>query len=319
MNSSPPKEYDVLKPVGSGTYGEVVSARSHKTGQVVAIKRIKMDSGTRGVPATTLREVAILKSLNKHANEPGGRRIVQLYEVIYDLSNIFLIFEFCDTDLDACVRKQPLSMHQVKRFMYQILEGLAFIHANDILHRDIKPNNVMCKLPEGGSLDDAELKIIDFGLARSFGITVASISSNVVSLWYRCPELIMGSQKYTTAVDVWSAGCIFYYLLTREPLFPVKDEQGLFSRSLQFFYQGPDSVAELRSLPNWRSSNCAEIEHLDGHARNPDPLGLSARGLAELGQDLFLQMMKLNPGDRISAADALKHPWFADLSESDRN
>lgn len=309
MAASLPKEYEDFRPVGSGTYGDVLSARSRVTNELVAIKRIKMDPGTRGVPATTLREVAILKALNRRQGQPGADRIVKLHEVIYDLNNIFLIFELCDTDLDACVRKQALTPHQVKRFMRQILEGLDFIHDNEILHRDIKPNNVMCRIPPGGTLDDAELRIIDFGLARSIGITVASISSNVVSLWYRCPELVMGSQTYTMAVDIWSAGCIFYYLLVRKALFAVRDDGELFSRALSYFYDGPESVAELRKLPNW--AQWEQSNKIPAHVEVETP------GLDPLGRDLFLKMMRLNPGSRISAKEALKHPWFADLRQGD--
>ncbi|TNJ29816.1 Kinase, CMGC CDK [Giardia muris] len=335
-----PNDYVFIEQIGEGTYGTVCKCAYGD--QLLAVKRIKMDSSSKGVPATTLREVAILKALNTRQREMveqgilhdlGAANIINLIDVIYDLSNIFLVFEYCSIDLDQYLKTNVLSQRQIKRLMYQLLNGLNVVHKNEILHRDIKPNNLLLKFPhiqangEGDTglnfaqtrteprpeADDCILKLTDFGLARSYGINVTSISANVVSLWYRAPELILSSKSYSTAVDVWSTGCIMYFLANRKALFQVRKDFDLLQQAFSYFYTGPASVREISVLPGW-SSFVGTNQAIDlGALNNPDRQRVEVDIVVDdQGKDLFYKMMCLNPSQRISCEEALHHPWFAD-------
>lgn len=331
-----PKDYDFISQIGEGTYGTVSKCSLH--GQLLAVKRIKMDSSSKGVPATTLREVAILKSLNAKQRELveqgkleslASANIVNLLDVIYDLNNIFLVFEYCHVDLDQYLKHNVLSAYQVKYFMYQLLQGLNLVHKNEILHRDIKPNNILLafrgtagdKLTEKASLtvpnpdaDHCVLKITDFGLARSYGINVTSVSTNVVSLWYRAPELVLASKAYSTAVDMWSMGCIMYYLANKKALFQVRKDADLLQLAFNYFYTDSASVADLTSLPNWGmyvgENQVINLAALNSPSHTPRTVDIN---VDDVGKDLFYQLLMLNPSQRISCEKALQHPWFDDI------
>lgn len=163
----------------------------------MALKEIHLDA-EEGTPSTAIREISLMKEL-KHPN------IVRLYDVIHTESKLMLVFEFMDLDL-----KKYMDMHGdrgalepavVRSFMWQLLKGTAFCHDNRVLHRDLKPQNLLIN-------KKGELKLADFGLARAFGIPVNTFSNEVVTLWYRAPDVLLGSRTYSTSIDVWSAGCI---------------------------------------------------------------------------------------------------------------
>lgn len=171
--------------------------RSRITNELVALKEIHLDA-EEGTPSTAIREISLMKEL-KHPN------IVRLYDVIHTESKLMLVFEFMDLDL-----KKYMDMHGdrgalepavVRSFMWQLLKGTAFCHDNRVLHRDLKPQNLLIN-------KKGELKLADFGLARAFGIPVNTFSNEVVTLWYRAPDVLLGSRTYSTSIDVWSAGCI---------------------------------------------------------------------------------------------------------------
>eukprot|EP00124_Ichthyophonus_hoferi_P005780 Ihof_evm1s951 gene=Ihof_evmTU1s951 len=192
-------KYSKISKLGEGTYGVVYKAQNRETGDVVALKRIRLDSEDEGVPCTAIREISLLKEL-KHPN------IVRLYDVLHTEKKLTLVFEYCEQDLkkylDSCGGE--IDPQQVKSFLYQLLKGVAFCHDHRVLHRDLKPQNLLInKVPHG------ELKLADFGLARAFGIPVRSYSHEVVTLWYRAPDVLLGSRRYSTSIDIWSAGCIF--------------------------------------------------------------------------------------------------------------
>lgn len=177
----------------------MVEKAQHKdTLNLVALKKIKLESEDEGIPSTAIREIALLKELH-HPN------IVTLQDIVLDSAEITLVFEYLDQDLGHLIEannREPLDMPIVKSYMKQILEGLAYCHKNKVLHRDLKPQNLLVN-------KDGVLKLADFGLARAFGIPVKNYTHNVVTLWYRSPDVLMGSQTYSTHVDMWSVGCIF--------------------------------------------------------------------------------------------------------------
>uniref|UniRef100_A0A6I8P8C6 Cell division protein kinase 5 n=1 Tax=Ornithorhynchus anatinus TaxID=9258 RepID=A0A6I8P8C6_ORNAN len=167
------QKYEKLEKIGEGTYGTVFKAKNRETHEIVALKRVRLDDDDEGVPSSALREICLLKEL-KHKN------IVRLHDVLHSDKKLTLVFEFCD----------------------QLLKGLGFCHSRNVLHRDLKPQNLLINR-------NGELKLADFGLARAFGIPVRCYSAEVVTLWYRPPDVLFGAKLYSTSIDMWSAGCIF--------------------------------------------------------------------------------------------------------------
>uniref|UniRef100_A0A8C7V662 Protein kinase domain-containing protein n=1 Tax=Oncorhynchus mykiss TaxID=8022 RepID=A0A8C7V662_ONCMY len=214
--------YIKLDKLGEGTYATVFKGRSKLTDNLVALKEIRLEH-EEGAPCTAIREVSLLKDL-KHAN------IVTLHDIIHTDKSLTLVFEYLDKDLkqymDDC--GNILSMQNVKIFLFQILRGLAYCHKRKVLHRDLKPQNLLIN-------DRGELKLADFGLARAKSVPTKTYSNEVVTLWYRPPDVLLGSSEYSTPIDMWGVGCIFYEMSAGRPLFPgstVEDELHLIFRLL---------------------------------------------------------------------------------------
>lgn len=189
--------FEKVEKIGEGTYGIVYKAKHKVTGEIVALKRIRLDGDSEGVPSTALREISLLKEL-RHPN------VVQLREVVHIEKILYLVFEYLYKDLKRFIEdvEGEISMKLVKSYLRQLLQGLEYCHTNRILHRDLKPQNLL--IDRWGYI-----KLADFGLARSFGLPTRSFTHEVVTLWYRAPEILLGSKFYTASVDVWSLGCIF--------------------------------------------------------------------------------------------------------------
>ena len=202
-----------LEKIGEGTYGVVYKAKDRVTGEVVALKKIRLDAEDEGIPSTAIREISLLKEL-QHQN------IVRLYDVVHTERKLTLVFEYLDQDLkkylDVC--HGGLELPVMRSFLYQLIRGVAYCHQHRVLHRDLKPQNLLINR-------EGELKLADFGLARAFGIPVRSYTHEVVTLWYRAPDVLMGSRRYSTPVDIWSIGCIFAEMSNGRPLFPGTSEQ----------------------------------------------------------------------------------------------
>uniref|UniRef100_A0A8C8ENP9 Protein kinase domain-containing protein n=1 Tax=Oncorhynchus tshawytscha TaxID=74940 RepID=A0A8C8ENP9_ONCTS len=214
--------YIKLDKLGEGTYATVYKGRSKLTDNLVALKEIRLEH-EEGAPCTAIREVSLLKDL-KHAN------IVTLHDIIHTDKCLTLVFEYLEKDLkqymDDC--GSIMSVHNVKIFLFQLLRGLAYCHRRKVLHRDLKPQNLLIN-------DKGELKLADFGLARAKSVPTKTYSNEVVTLWYRPPDVLLGSTEYSTPIDMWGVGCIFYEMMTGRPLFPgstVEDELHLIFRIL---------------------------------------------------------------------------------------
>ncbi|KAL6944794.1 negative regulator of the PHO system [Hanseniaspora osmophila] len=313
-SGQPFSKFKQLEKIGKGTYATVYKGLNTKTGQYVALKEVQLDS-EEGTPSTAIREISLMKEL-KHEN------IVRLYDVIHTESKLTLVFEFMDNDLkqymDNVYRQRQktlgttenvpkgLDLALVKFFAYQLLNGVNFCHENRILHRDLKPQNLLIN-------KNLQLKLGDFGLARAFGIPVATFSSEVVTLWYRAPDVLLGSRNYFTSIDMWSCGCIIAEMITGKPLFPGnKDEHQL---KLIFEALGTPNVLGddtwCRNLPKYTP----EIQSLGIYPKDmKDVLGITAnQNVDPQLLDLLSCLLQLNPDLRISSQQALEHPWFQDL------
>jgi len=295
------EKYNKIDKLGEGTYGIVYKAKNRETGEIVALKRIRLDSEDEGVPCTAIREISLLKEL-KHPN------IVRLYDVIHTEKKLTLVFEHLDQDLkkylDECEGAIPKAT--MKSFLYQLLKGISYCHDHRVLHRDLKPQNLLIN-------KNGELKLADFGLARAFGIPVRSYSHEVVTLWYRAPDVLMGSRKYSTPIDIWSAGCIFSEMSTGRPLFPGTSASDQLIR-----------IFKVLGTPNekiWPS--IVELEEFKKSEPlpyfPPQKLNSVVTGLDEEGYDLLAKMLQYDPQQRISAAKALQHPFFTSLREKERD
>ncbi|EHB13854.1 Serine/threonine-protein kinase PCTAIRE-3 [Heterocephalus glaber] len=287
--------YVKLDKLGEGTYATVFKGRSKLTQNLVALKEIRLEH-EEGAPCTAIREVSLLKNL-KHAN------IVTLHDLIHTDRSLTLVFEYLDSDLkqylDHC--GNLMSMHNVKIFMFQLLRCLAYCHRRKILHRDLKPQNLLIN-------DRGELKLADFGLARAKSVPTKTYSNEVVTLWYRPPDVLLGSTEYSTPIDMWGVGCIHYEMATGRPLFPgstVKEELHLIFRLLGTPTE--ETWPGVTTLPEFRAYNFP--------AYLPQPLLSHAPRLDTDGINLLTGLLLYESKSRTSAEAALSHPYFRSLGE----
>lgn len=292
-NAKKVQRYKKLFKLGEGTYGVVYKAEDTKTKQFVALKKIRLDDEEEGIPATAIREVSLLKEVSEQAN------IVKLLEVVYIRQRLYLAFEFLDYDLKKYIDhvNGPMNPKLVQSYMYQLLLGIAFCHSRRVLHRDLKPANLLIDR-------QGIIKIADFGLARAFGVPLRNYSHHVVTLWYRAPEILLGSLKYSTPVDVWSCGCIFAEMVTRTPLFPGDSEIDELYKIFSILGTPTDDVwPGVTELPDYNANTFPKW--------SPRPLEEVVKGdLDPLGYDLMQKMLEMDPSKRISAKAALNHPYF---------
>ncbi|XP_010217038.1 PREDICTED: cyclin-dependent kinase 14, partial [Tinamus guttatus] len=210
--------YEKLEKLGEGSYATVYKGKSKVNGKLVALKVIRLQE-EEGTPFTAIREASLLKGL-KHAN------IVLLHDIIHTKETLTLVFEYVHTDLCQYMDKHPGGLHpeNVKLFLFQLLRGLSYIHQRYILHRDLKPQNLLIS-------DTGELKLADFGLARAKSVPSHTYSNEVVTLWYRPPDVLLGSTEYSTCLDMWGVGCIFIEMIQGVAAFPgMKDIQDQLER-----------------------------------------------------------------------------------------
>lgn len=286
------QKYEKLLKIGEGTYGTVFKAKNRETQEIVALKRVRLDDEDDGVPSSALREICLLKEL-KHRN------IIRLLDVLHGENKLTLVFEYCDQDLkkyfDSC--NGEIDSDTVKSFMQQLLRGLSFCHSHNVLHRDLKPQNLLIN-------KNGELKLADFGLARAFGIPVKCYSAEVVTLWYRPPDVLFGAKIYNTSIDQWSAGCIFAELANGgRPLFPGSDIDDQLKRIFKLLGEQLENWPGVTLLPDYKDLSIPPVTFT---------LSQVVPKLNQKGKDLLQQLLVCNPAMRISADDALKHPYFVD-------
>ncbi|KAL6501994.1 Cell division control protein 2 A [Orobanche gracilis] len=288
-------QYEKVEKIGEGTYGVVYKARDRVTNKTIALKKIRLEQEDEGVPSTAIREISLLKEM-QHGN------IVRLQDVVHSEKRLYLVFEYLDLDLkkhmDSCPEFSQ-DPRLVKLFLCQILRGIAYCHSHRVLHRDLKPQNLLIDRRTNA------LKLADFGLARAFGIPVRTFTHEVVTLWYRAPEILLGSRHYSTPVDVWSVGCIFAEMVNQQPLFPGDSEIDelfkifrIMGTPTEHTWPGVTSLPDFKtSFPKWP----------------PKELATLVPTLNSDGLDLLCKMLCLDPSKRITARGALQHDYFKDI------
>eukprot|EP00933_Yihiella_yeosuensis_P013691 TRINITY_DN12567_c0_g2_i1.p1 TRINITY_DN12567_c0_g2~~TRINITY_DN12567_c0_g2_i1.p1 ORF type:complete len:320 (-),score=52.36 TRINITY_DN12567_c0_g2_i1:205-1164(-) len=285
--------------LGEGTYGKVYKARVVRTGETVAMKQMKLDSQEEGVPSTAIREIALLKELS-HQN------VVRLLDIFCKPNKLVLVFEYLENDLKKYMRALSgrLPPATVKNFSYQLVCGVEFCHANRIIHRDLKPQNLLID-------HRLRLKLADFGLARAFTVPVPKYTHEVVTVWYRPPEILLGSPLYSVPVDMWSIGCVIGEMATGAPLFAGDCEIDTIFKIFQKLgtpnehtWPGISELPDFKpTFPKWPKKEWTAIRN-------------TAAQVGQDGIDLLENLMAYSPQKRISARKATKHKYFADVDRT---
>eukprot|EP00798_Chlamydomonas_sp_ICE-L_P029100 gene29100-32311_t len=310
-----PAKYLPIKPIGKGAYGVVCSAKNLETNEKIAIKKISNAFDNLVDAKRTLREIKLLMHLS-HENVVQIRDIVPPPSAL-DFKHIYVVYELMDTDLHQIIRSpQPLFLEGSSTSTQHtsstgtsslislniVLRGLKYIHSAHILHRDLKPSNLLVNA-------NCDLKICDFGLARTSTTEREFMTEYVVTRWYRAPELLLSCSEYGPSIDVWSVGCIFAELLGRKPLFPGKDyvhQLNLITKVIGSpkddeldFITSDKAKRYIRSLPK---SERSDFSAMWSHA-------------SKEAVDLVDKMLMFDPTKRCSVEQALEHPYLASLHD----
>ena len=294
-------EFEEIEQIGEGTYGQVWMGRDRLSGEIVALKKVRMDQEKEGFPVTAIRELKMLRSL-RHEN------IVNLKDIVTGQNQnrnkarrnkheIYMVFEYVDHDLTGLMDTPSIrfSEAQVKTYAKQLLSGLWYCHEREVLHRDIKGSNLLID-------NKGNLKIADFGLARTYNDNLKRYTNKVITLWYRSPELLLGANEYGPEVDIWSVGCLLVELLTKKPLFPGKDE----TEQIDLIFRVLGSPTE-DSWPGWTRLSYADM--LKGQFYEPR-LEEALQSITPTARSLISDLLQLDPKRRPTASDALDHDWF---------
>ncbi|KAH3683195.1 hypothetical protein WICPIJ_005840 [Wickerhamomyces pijperi] len=312
-------KYDIMGYIASGTYGRVYKAKSQDSSNpmLFAIKKFKADKEGEivhytGISQSAAREMGLCRELS-HTN------VTNLIEVNLENKAIYMVFEYAEHDLLQIIHfhshpdSKPIPESEVKSIMWQVLNGVSYLHQNWVLHRDLKPANIMVT-------NTGVIKIGDLGLARKFNNPLQALYSGdkvVVTIWYRAPELLLGGRHYTAAIDLWAVGCIFAELLALRPIFKGEEAKMDSKKNVPFQRNQMQKIVEILGTPTtqaWPSlgkyPEFQNLTQLKTFSSNLTAWFQSIGGTNKRGLALLAALLEYDPVKRVPAFDALLHPYF---------
>ena len=307
------RRYDIAQKLGKGAYGIVWKATDKKTGSMVALKKI-FDAFQNATDAQrTFREVVFLEQMD-HEN------IVRLESVMKadNDRDLYLVFEHMETDLHAVIRANILQDVHKQYVMYQSMKALMYMHSAELVHRDMKPSNLLLN-------SECLMKVADFGLARSLlhgsvgphdqsGGKDPILTDYVATRWYRAPEILLGSTRYGKAVDMWSLGCIFGEMLGNKPVFQGASTLNQLEKICEAV--GRPTADEVASMRSPFAQTMLDNIHLKPNAK-PVPWSSTYPRAPPDALDLMMKLMQWDPEKRLTAVEGMMHPYCKQFIESD--
>lgn len=298
---NPGARYEMNKVKGKGSYGLVAAYKDNEKNKKVAIKRMHKVEDMIDAKRM-LREIRILNEF-KHENIINQERVIFVENPTLQFGEVYLVSNQMDVDLNTLIKKSKdeLTDDHIQYIMYQIFRAMKYVHSAEVIHRDIKPSNILAN-------ESCDIRICDFGFARG---EAEDLTEYVVTRFYRAPEVMLSNQKYSTAVDIWSIGCSFFELITGKPQFQAKNYLELVKMMIQVL--GKPSPESLKFITNEHA--LSYITKLQDFPKKKATQGVSYCNDKAL--DLINKCLEFNPSERISADDALKHPYFEGLHDPD--
>ncbi|TDG45849.1 hypothetical protein AWZ03_007704 [Drosophila navojoa] len=294
------ENYEIQSMIGEGTYGAVYKALNRSTGEIVALKSVKHIPGMEGLPWTAIREISLLREL-KHPN------IVALQDVVMSDSSICLILEHHPMSLrqyiDLLPESEVMDLQLVNSYLFQMTSAILYCHRRRVMHRDLSPQNMLIDAK-------GHIKLADFGMGCCFQLPMRALTHEVVTLWYRPPEILMGCPIYACPVDIWSIGCIFFEMITKRPLFRGDSEINqlfcifrLLGTPTEESWPGVSALPDYQStFPEWTGNQLGQL--------------MTDLDFYHPAVDLLAKIIVYQPGKRLSAEQILEHAYFKEAPAS---